>query len=179
MLRSGVGFTREEMKRSIILLIAGLTAGLVAGWLIGAARIQRAAALKRTEAFELFLMTQGESTMYSYFDESPAFAAGALHTYLTHATDYITHESFMDPRHMMFDPRSYLMELAIAHGRIAKLYQSLDRSDRASNHVTTAIALVRRIEPQPDYMPPSITNQASLFQLVEELDLVGKPPESI
>ena len=164
-----------KQKLAINLLAAGFIVGLGAGWFIGSVRMQRAVDHERTEDLELFLMSQGESTTWSYFDETPAFAAGALHTYLTEVTDYVSHDSFMDPRYMTFQLRSHLMDLAVAHGRLAKLYQSLGKLERSSNHVATAIGLVGRVTPEADWTPPIITNQASLFQLVEELDGTGNP----
>ena len=111
-----------------------------------------------------------ETTDSLYFNESPEVAVGALLSFVGILTPFVE-AGFVEGEHAT----PYKVSLALAHGRLAKIFLQFHLEDRARLHIAEAIRCYGGLQAHDGWHPPTIANADQVLQAVLDADDAGDP----
>lgn len=160
--------------RGTTILAGSLIALGLAGGLVWRENCIRVADRERTKVLECVFLGNVERATWAYFDDPPLIALGTLRSILEEIDNYVD-DGYFSTQYLSFPMNSYVQDLSLMHGRLAKLYGQEGNTNDTNRHVAMALNLWLRLVPEGKWSPPSVTNRDELFHMIDEIDSGGNP----
>jgi hypothetical protein len=142
--------------------IAVALAGLLCGGLLAFVAFQWRLSRRISEAWNLQCIAQLESASYqAYKTQDPREAIGAMKILIG-----VLEKQLSDG---FGYPKASKVDLALAHARLARLYERMGNKEERSTHVALALDYAR------DNRPEQIVTEKQLFQVLDKLDDQKQP----